>query len=47
VIRAATGAKVTVEFRKGLDDDLVVAALRDAPGQAEARRAAGDGQAAA
>jgi ParB family chromosome partitioning protein len=47
VIRAATGAKVTVEFRKGLDDATVLAALEDAVTQVRTRLAGGDGQAAA
>jgi ParB family chromosome partitioning protein len=37
VIRTATGPRVTVEFKRGLDDSLVVAALEDALGQAKAR----------
>jgi ParB family chromosome partitioning protein len=46
-LRTPDGVKVTLECRRGLDDALVVAALRDALGQAEARLAGGDGQAAA
>jgi predicted HD phosphohydrolase len=37
---------VTVEFRRGLDDALVAAALREALGQVEARLAPDDQQAA-
>ncbi|HMB04050.1 MAG TPA: ParB/RepB/Spo0J family partition protein [Isosphaeraceae bacterium] len=44
-LRTAPGPRVTVEFGRGLDDALIVAALRDALGQAEARLDAG-GQAA-
>ena len=36
-IRTATG-KVTVEIRRGVDDDLILAALREAVAQVEARR---------
>jgi ParB family chromosome partitioning protein len=46
-LRTAAGVKVTLECRKGLDDALVVAALRDALGQAEARLSGDGGQAAA
>jgi hypothetical protein len=46
VTRAATGARVTIEFRKGLDGSLLVATLRDALGQAAARLTTGEGQAA-
>jgi ParB family chromosome partitioning protein len=34
----AAGCKITVEHRKGVDDDLLAAALRDALDQVEARR---------
>ena len=34
----AAGCKITVEHRKGVDDDLLAAALREALDQLEARR---------
>jgi ParB family chromosome partitioning protein len=34
----AAGCKITVEYRKGVDDDLLVTALREALEQCEARR---------
>ena len=46
VIRTATGPRVTVEFKRGLDDSLIVAALEDALGQAKARLNAGAQEAA-
>jgi hypothetical protein len=36
VIRTAPGPRVTVEFKRGLDDSLTVVALEDALGQANA-----------
>jgi len=41
VIRTAPGPRVTVEFKRGLDEALTVAALEDALGQAKARLNAG------
>lgn len=46
VLRTAAGPRVTVEFQRGLDDALVVAALKEALGLAEARSAT-EGHAAA
>jgi ParB family chromosome partitioning protein len=45
-LRTAAGPRVTVEFRKGLDDALTLVALEDAASQIRARLDAGD-QAAA
>jgi ParB family transcriptional regulator, chromosome partitioning protein len=42
VFRTAPGPRLTIEWRKGLDDDLVLAALADAIGQINAERAPGD-----
>jgi hypothetical protein len=36
VIRTAPGPRMTVEFKRGLDDSLTVVALEDALGQANA-----------
>jgi ParB family transcriptional regulator, chromosome partitioning protein len=46
VFRTAPGPRLTIEWRKGLDDDLVLAALADAIGQINAARAPGDSAAA-
>jgi hypothetical protein len=46
VFRTKPGPRLTIEFRKGLDDELIRAALVDALGQLDATRPAGD-QAAA
>jgi hypothetical protein len=46
VFRTKPGPRLTIEFRKGLDDELIRAALIDALGQLDATRPAGD-QAAA
>ena len=46
VIPTAPGPRVTVEFKRGLDDSLIVAALEDALGQAKARLNAGAQEAA-
>jgi ParB family chromosome partitioning protein len=46
VFRSATGPRLTIEWRKGLDDDLIRAALVDILGQLDAARTADD-QAAA
>ena len=44
-IRAANGAKVTVEHRRGVDDDTILVALADAAEQIRLRRG-GEGRAA-
>lgn len=44
--RTSPGPKITVEFRKGLDDELILAALADAMARINATRLAGDQTAA-
>jgi ParB family chromosome partitioning protein len=46
VFRTTTGPRITVELRKGLDDNLVVAALTEAIEQVRASRHVGDSTAA-
>ncbi|MBV8266921.1 MAG: ParB/RepB/Spo0J family partition protein [Planctomycetaceae bacterium] len=46
VFRTAAGPRLTVEWRKGLDDDLVRAALADAMVQLDSARPSGDSVAA-
>ena len=46
MFRTAAGPRLTVEWRKGLDDDLVRAALADAMVQLDSARPSGDSVAA-
>ncbi len=46
MFRTSPGPKITVEFRKGLDDELILAALADAMARINATRRAGDQTAA-